>query len=66
MGAWAEDNHRTRVDPLYRPVNETVTDMRIADHDGNTNEETSLEEDGGDEDRDDRDGDSFHLLPEEG
>jgi hypothetical protein len=51
---------------LWRPVNKTVTDTKSAEQGGSTNEETSLEEDAKDEDRDDRNGDSAHLLPEEG
>ena len=56
MGAWAEDNHRTRVDPLWRPVNETLMSTIEAEQDENK-EETSLEEDSRDEDGNDREGD---------
>ena len=66
MGAWAEDNHRTRVNPLWRPVNETVTDTKIAEQDGNTSEEASLEEDSKEADGDNGEGDRLHLVPEEG
>jgi hypothetical protein len=66
MGAWAEDNHRTRVDPLYRPFNETAMDTTMKEQDGNTEEKTSLEEDSRDEDGDDRVGDRLKSPPEEG
>lgn len=66
MGAWAEDNHRTRVDPLYRSSNETVTDSKVAGQDESTKEENSLKEESRGEGRDDGDSGRLHLLPETG
>ena len=66
MGAWAEDNHRTRVDPLYRPVNKTVPNTKVVEQDGDTDKETSLDEENGEGDGNSGKDDRLHLLPEEG
>jgi hypothetical protein len=44
MGAWAEDNHRTRVDPLWRPVNEMTANVTMVEQDEQTADEIRLEE----------------------
>jgi hypothetical protein len=59
--AWSPDNHRTRVDPLWRPVNETATNTTMVQQSEETIGETSLEEESkeeeskeeGDNDKDD-------------
>lgn len=55
MGAWDENNYRTRVDPLWRPVEESLTKTMIAEQD-----ETSLEEESLGEAEDGGKGDLFH------
>jgi hypothetical protein len=65
MGAWAEDNHRTRVDPLWRPVNKTLTHTAVAEQNERTNEETSLEGEDREELGEGGEGDSLHMLPGE-
>ena len=65
MGAWAEDNHRTRVDPLWRPVNKTLTHTAVAEQNERTNEETSLEGEDREELGEGGEGDSLHIVPGE-
>ena len=56
---WGEDNHRTRIDPLWRPVNETVTNTTTAEQE-KTTDETTLEEESPKETEDGPEGDWFH------
>lgn len=69
---WGEDNHRTRVDPLWRPANETAPNNTLVEQEQEHKEEeketdaSSQQQQSLDEKEGEVLGDWFHPPPEEG
>lgn len=44
LDPWAETNHRYRLDPLWRPVNESLANTTMVDQEGQAVDETNLQQ----------------------